>query len=439
VSERRHEEVSAEKAASLIASGSRIVLANLCAEPHLLPDAIMDRSQELRGVRIFHLKPCGRFIERYLEPRMEEHIRCATAFAGGSRPIIQLMKEGRADFYPLPLSKVPWLFRDGHFKPDVFITTVSPPDDRGFCNLGISVDYALAALQTARTVIAEVNENMPRTSGESRIHISKIDYLVNTNEAIYEMPSPEPGDLERRLAENVASLVDDRATIQIGFGRVSESIPRFLSGKRDLGLHSEMFPESAIMLVEDGTLTGRMKSIDVGKAVCSFTAGTKRLYEWLNENETLEMRPFDYTNDSRIIASNRQMTAINTALQVDLYGNIYSDMLGYDEYSGAGGQPDFVLGASLCPNGKSIVVLPSTTSNGLASRIVSHPSITTNTRAPRVPTVTRFHADYVVTEWGSVSLKEKTTAERARALIDISHSRHQDDLRKEARKLGLLS
>lgn len=437
--DKSHRIISGNEAAQLVKSGDRVVLANFCGEPHILPNLIMDRASELTDVRFLHLRPSGRFIDRYLEPGMEKRIKCATAFAGGSKPIIQLLKEGRGDFYPIPLSKVPWLFRSGTFRPDIFIPTVSPPDDKGFCSLGISVDYALAAIETARNVIAEVNENMPRTGGDSLVHVSKLDYLVEANEPLYEIPTPTVTKIEKQLAENVAELVEDGATIQIGYGAVSESIPPFLKEKRDLGMHTEMFPESAVTLVEEGALTSEKKTVNKGKIVAAFSAGSKRLYDWLDENPLVAMKPFDYTNDVGTIASSNRMTAINAALQVDLFGNVYSDVLGFDEYSGAGGQPDFVVGASLCPNGKAIIVLPSKTSGGNISRIVAHPSIGSNTKTPTIPTLTRFHADFVVTECGVAALRGKSVKERARALIEIANSDFEGELERQARKLGLLT
>ena len=414
------------------------MLSNLCAEPHLLPNLLMDRHEELENVRVFHLRPFGTFIDRYLEEDMEKHIRCATVFAGGIPQIVQLMKEGRADFYPITLGRIPWLFREGPYRPDVFMATVTPPDERGYCSLGVSVDYARAAIETARTVIAEVNENMPRTFGESLVHLSELDYLIEVDESIYEIPPTNITSTERTIGENVASLVDDEATIQIGYGSISEAMTPFLEDKKDLGMHSEMVPEGIMRLVEGGAMTCRKKSIDKGKIVSTFNAGTERLYSWLDGNRVIDMRPVDYTNDPRVIALNHKMTAVNAALQVDLYGNIYSDVLGLDQYSGPGGQPDFVLGAHLCPNGKSIIVLSSTAANGKASRIVVHPTLTGNSRAPLAPTITRFFADYIVTEYGIASLENKTTIERARAMIELSHPSFRDELFAEARKRRLV-
>jgi 4-hydroxybutyrate CoA-transferase len=381
----------------------------------------------------------GRFVNRYLEDGMEEHVRCVTPFAGGVHQIVRLLNEGRADFYPIPLSMLPWLFRSGSFKPDVFIATVSPPDQKGDCSLGVSVDYGSAALETAKLKIAEVNPNMPRTLGESKVHISLFDLLVEASDPLYEMPRATITNLDKSIGEKVASLVEDEATIQIGFGAVAESIPHFLKEKRDLGMHSEMFPESAVALVEEGILTGEKKSLNKRKVVCAFSGGSRRLYDWLNENPAIAFRPLDYTNDSRLIAMNHKMTAINTALQVDLYGNVYSDMLGCGEYSGAGGQPDFVFGSMLCPKGRSIIALPSTASNGTVSRIVAHPAVTKNRRAPMMPTVSRFNADYVVTEEGIAALKGKTVKERAKVLIEIAHPNFKDSLWEDARKIGLFT
>jgi len=430
--------VQPEEAAKAVKPGDKVVLSNLCSEPHLLPNLLMDRAQELKNVKLFSLRPFGKFIERYLEPGMEKHIKCATAFAGGIAPIVQVMKQGRADFYPIPLSGIPWLFKNGPFRPDVFIATMSPPDSNGYCSLGVSVDYAWAALETCKTVIAEINENMPRTCGESLVHISKLDHLVEVPDPIYEMPPLNATNLEKRLGEHVATLVEDEATIQIGYGGVSEAITSFLKEKKNLGMHSEMVPEGAMTLVEEGTLTCEKKTIDKKKIVSAFAAGTRTLYQWLNENQMVEMRRVDYTNNSGVIAMNHRMTAINTALQVDLYGNTYSDMLGLDQYSGAGGQPDFVLGAYLCPDGRSIIVLPSTAADGKASRIVVHPTMSGNARSPLMPTVTRFYADYVVTEWGIASLRDKTTTERATALIEIAHPDFKDELEEKAKKIGLI-
>ena len=432
------EYASPENVVKTVKSNDKIALANLCAEPRIFPDLLFDRAQEVSNVRLFHMRPCGEFVQRYLDPGMEQHVKCSTAFTGGVKPIVQLIREGRADFYPIPLSKAPWLIRQV-FRPDIFVATVSPPDDKGNCSLGVSVDYGLSAFETAKVRIVEVNENMPRTGGDAIIPADMIDYFLESQAPIHELPPPKITNLEKRLAENVTRLVPDGATIQVGYGAISESITPFLAEKKDLGLHSEMFPESAMTLTQQGALTGAQKSIHGGKAVCAFAAGTKRLYEWLDQYTDIELKPLDYTNDPKIIASNSKMTAINTALQVDLFGNIYSDMLGFDQYSGAGGQPDFVIGSQLCPGGISIIVLPSTAADGKVSRIVAHPTLSPNQQAPAIPTLTRFQADYVVTEQGTAFLRDKTTKERAQAILELAHPDFADELWRGGRKLNLLS
>jgi 4-hydroxybutyrate CoA-transferase len=430
--------ISPEKIVQLIKPHYKVALSNICSEPRIIPPLLMEQAHELHDVRLFHMRPCGNFVERYLEPGMESHIRCSTAFTGGVRPIVQLIKDGRADFYPIPFSQAPWLIRT-KLKPDVFIATVTPPDEAGNCNLGISVDYARAALEVARVVIVEINTNMPRTFGDTTISTDQIDYFIESQEPIHELPQPRITKLEIQLAENVTELVHDGATIQIGYGAISESITPFLKDKKNLALHTEMFPESAMELVDGGVIDGQQNSLHKDKAVCSFAAGTKKLYQWLSKNSTIEFMPFDYTNDPKIIAANNRMTAINTALQVDLYGNTYSDMLGFDQYSGAGGQPDFVIGSQLCSDGISVIVLPSTAVEGKKSRIVAHPQVSLNSQAPAIPTVSRYHADYVVTEFGTASLRGKTTRERARAIVQIAHPDFVDELWKEGKRLNLLS
>ncbi|MFH1031646.1 MAG: acetyl-CoA hydrolase/transferase C-terminal domain-containing protein [Chloroflexota bacterium] len=433
--------VTAEKAVEAIKPNDDIVLANLCAEPRHLPMALMNRASELTGVRIFHYQACGAFQDSYLKPGMEKHIRCATAFSGRSRSVRQLLKEGRADFYPVTFGNTPRLLREGDYKSDVFMLTVSPPDDNGYCSLGVSVDYAWAVLERpARLVLAEVNPNMPRTQGRSSIHLSQIDYIVEVHEPIYQLHSIPITDIETKIGQYVAELVEDGSTLQIGYGTLSEVLIQFLKNRKDLGIHSEMIPEGMRDLVAAGAVTNARKSIHKGKMVCTFQAGTPKLYEWLDDNPLIEMQPVDYTNDPKVIAMNSKLVAINAALQVDLFGNIYSDVLGLqDQFTGSGGQLDFAMGCSLAPDAKFVTVLSSTTSDGKFSRIVAHPTLEKrNPLAPQVPTVTRYYADYVVTEYGVANLKGKPNGERAKALIRIAHPKSRDTLRHQAKKLGLI-
>ncbi len=433
--------VTPEQAVAAIKSNDDVVLANFCGEPRYLPMALMDRAPELTGVRMFHMTVHGQFQERYLENGMEKHVRCATPFCGRSKDMRQLLKEGRADFYAVTFANIPRLLREGDIKSDVFMLTVSPPDRHGYCSLGISVDYAWGALERPpRVIIAEINPNMPRTHGRASIHISQIDYAVEVNEPLFELKQFPITDVERKIGGHIAEMVEDGATLQIGIGRVSEGVIYFLKDRKDLGIHTEMVPEGMRDLVEKGVVTNARKSIHRGKALCTFQAGTKKLYDWLDDNPLFEMQPVDYTNDPRVIALNRNLVAINAALQVDLYGNIYADVLGlHDQYTGVGGQLDFAMGCAIVDDAKFITALPATTSNGVFSRIVAHPSMEAeNVLASQIPTVSRYFADYVITEFGVAHLKGKCNRERAKSLIEIAHPNFRSMLCNQATKLGLL-
>lgn len=433
--------VAPEEAVEAIKSDDDVVLANFCGEPRYLPMALMDRAPELTGVRIFHMAVHGPFQERYLEPGMEKHIKCATPFCGRSKSLRQLLKDGRADFYAVTFANVPWLLREGDFKSDVFMLTVSPPDNHGYCSLGVSVDYAWGVLERPpRVIIAEMNPNMPRTQGRTSIHMSQIDYIVEIDEPLFELEQLPISEVEKTIGGHVASLVEDGTTLQVGYGGVSEAALYFLKDRKDLGIHTELVPEGIRDLIENGAITNAKKSIHRGKALCTFHGGTKKLYDWLDNNPVFEMQPVDYTNDPKVIALNRKLVAINAALQVDLYGNIYADVLGLqDQYTGSGGQLDFAIGCSIADDAKFITVLPATTGNHTFSRIVAHPSLEAdNTLASQIPTVPRYYADYVITEYGVAQLKGKSSRERAKSLIQIAHPDFRSRLHKQAEQLGLL-
>lgn len=433
--------VTAEQAVEAIRSNDDVVLSNFCSEPILLPPALMNRAPELSGVRLYHMAIHGPFQQRYVEPGMEKHVRCATTLTGRSRYVRQLIAEGRADFYSITFSNVPRLLREGDFKSDVFMVTVAPPDKDGNCNLGVDVDYAWGALERPpRVVIAEMNPHMPRTKGKTALHLSQIDYVVEVNQPLFELPQITITSLETKIGGYVANLVEDGSTLQIGYGGLSEACTYSLKSKKDLGMHTEMVPEGLRDLLEAGAVTNNKKAIHPGKVTCSFNGGTKKLYDWLDNNPYIEMLPVDYVNDPRIIAKNSKLVAINAALQVDLFGNIYADILGIqDQYSGAGGQLDFAMGCSLAPDSKFVTVLPSTTDNDRISRIVVHPSLEQhNQMAPQIPTVSRYYADYVVTEYGVAHLKGKSNQERAKALIAVAHPVHRGALQQQAKKVGLL-
>ena len=433
--------MSAQKAVKAVKSHDNVVIANFCAEPHILPDMLMDRAEELEDVRCFHLRPFGPFQDKYLIPGMEKHIRCSTCFCGRNKVLRQLIKEGRADFYPLTFYNIPNLLRKGDFNCNVLMLTVSPPDNEGYCNLGVSVDYVWAAIERGpRVIMAEINRHMPRTYGMTLIHMSQLDYAVEVDTPIFELEQYPIDETEKKIGEHVASLVEDGSTLQIGYGGVSEAATYFLKDKKDLGIHSEMIPEGLQELVANGCVTGSKKSIHKSKIVCTFQGGATKLYDWLDENPMIEMQPVDYTNDPKVIAMNRKMVAINAALQVDLFGNIYSDIFGLDDqYTGSGGQLDFAIGCAISPGARFINAVPSTTRDGKHSRIVVHPSLDReNKQIPVIPLVPRCYADYVVTEFGIAHLKGRSNIERARSLIAIAHPDFRGELEQQAKQIGLL-
>jgi 4-hydroxybutyrate CoA-transferase len=433
--------VTAAQAVQAIRSNDDVVVANFCGEPRYLTQALMDRAQELANVRLFHMAVQGSFQERYVDPVMDGHIRCATPFCGRSQAIRTKVRQGEADFIPVTFAAIPRLLREGSYKSDVFMLTVSPPDNEGYCSLGVSVDYAWGAIERpARTIIAEINPHMPRTQGKTQLHLSRIDFAVEVNDPLFELPQPQITEVEKSIGGFVAELVDNGSTLQFGYGSVSEAVIYFLKDKRDLGVHTEMVPEGVRDLIVAGAVTNGRKRVHPGRCICTFQGGTKKLYDWLNNNPIFEMLPVDYTNDPRVIASNNDLVAINAALQVDLFGNVYADMLGIDDqYTGAGGQLDFALGCWLAGDAKFINVLPSTAVGGKHSRIVAHPSLERdNPSSPQTPTVPRYYSDIVVTEFGVALLKGRTNGERAKALIAIAHPDFRERLTGQAKQLGLL-
>jgi 4-hydroxybutyrate CoA-transferase len=309
---------------------------------------------------------------------------------------------------------------------DVAFISVSPPDPDGFCSLGVSVDYSRRAAQVCRTVIAEVNPTMPRLSGDCLVHVSAIDYLVPVDRPIPEVPPSPPSDAERRTGENAAELIDDGATIQIGIGAMPEVVCSRLSDRRDLGVHSEMISDAVMDLVAAGAITNAKKTLHPGKIIATFVMGSRRLYDWLDGNPLVEMHPVSYTNNPAVIAQNRKMVAVNAAMEVDLLGQVCADTLGPYQYSGVGGQVDFVRGARLSEGGKAVIVMTSTARNGEVSRIV--PTLKTGA----VVTTSRNDVDYVVTEYGVAKLHGKTVRQRMRALIDIAHPEYRAGLERAA-------
>jgi acyl-CoA hydrolase len=419
---------TAEEAVSGIRSGQQIYLQCAAATPSVLLDALVARAPELQDVSVVHLHTEGP--GPHLQPEMAGHFRHKALFIGpNARAAIN---EGRADYIPAFLSDVPRLFERGLLPLDAVFVNASPPDAHGFCSLGVSVEAMHAAISAAKTVIVQFNRSMPRTLGESFIHVDDIDVAVECDVPPYTHAIDDLGEIERRIGEYVADLVQDGATIQMGIGAIPSAVGAALRDKRDLGVHTEMFTDTIVDLVEAGVVTGTRKERNRGKIVAAFMMGTPRMYEFVHDNPMIEMRSVDFTNDTHVIRSFSRMTAINSAIEVDLTGQVVADSIGHKMYSGVGGQMDFIRGASLAPDGKAIIALPSSAAGGKMSRIVA-----TLKEGAGVVT-TRAHARTIVTEWGVAELWGRSLAQRAEALIGIADPAFREDLRTEARRLHLL-
>jgi acyl-CoA hydrolase len=388
------------------------------ATPQVLLRALVARSAELSDVEVVHMHANGP--APHVAPEMEGHFRHRALFIGANAR--QAVNDGRADFVPVFLSDIPGLFTGGVLPLDVALIHVTPPDSHGFCSLGTSVDCTMAAVESARTVIAQVNPQMPRTLGDSFISRDRIDLLVEVDEPLLTHDATSISETERQIGVNVADLVDDGSTIQLGIGGIPNAALAAMHGKNDLGVHTEMFSDGLLDLVRAGVVTGAAKTIHQGKIVTTFLMGSNDLYRWVDDNPMIEMHPVDYTNDTSIIRKNLQMTAINSALQVDLTGQVCADSIGTQLFSGVGGQMDFMRGAALSPGGKAIIALPSTAKSGSLSRIV--PMLDQGAGV----TTTRAHVQYIVTEYGVAFLHGKSVRERATALIQIAHPDFRDEL-----------
>ena len=419
--------VTAAEAVSGIASGDQLYLQCAAATPSVLLDALVARAPELRDVSVVHLHCEGP--GPHLAPEMAPHFRHRALFIGpNARAAVQ---EGRADYVPAFLSDVPRLFESGMLPLDAVFVNATPPDAHGFCSLGSSVEAMHAAIRAAKTVIVQLNRAVPRTLGESFIHVDDIDLAVECSVPPYEHRLGEIGEVERRIGGFVAELVPDGATIQMGIGAIPAAVGAALLDKRDLGVHTEMFTDTVVDLVEAGVINGSRKERNRGKIVAAFMMGSQRLYEFANDNPMVEMRSVDFTNDTHVIRSFSRMTAINSAIEIDLTGQIVADSIGHRMYSGVGGQMDFVRGASLAPEGRAIIALPATAQDGRRSRIVA-----SLTEGAGVVT-TRAHARTVVTEHGTAELWGRSLRERAQALISIADPAFRDELEREARRLHL--
>lgn len=413
---------TADEAVARVQPGMRVFVGTGCAQPSALVRALVARAGDLRDIEIVHLLTLGE--APYAARNLSTHFSVNSFFiAENVRDVIQ---EGLGDYTPMFLSEIPRLFTSGELPLDVALIHVSPPDAHGLCSLGISVDIVKSAAENARLVIAQVNPRMPRTLGDSMLHVHEIDYLVPVDDPLVEVAPQEPDDVTREIGAHVASLVEDGATVELGIGRIPQAVLAFLGGRKGLGIHTEMLNDHIIPLVESGVITGEHKTLDRGKIVASFCIGTRRLYDYIDNNPVFAFHPTEYVNDPYIIAQQHRMVAINVALEVDLTGQVCADSLGSTFYSGIGGQVDFNRGAARARHGRAIIALPSTAKGGTVSRVVSRLS------AGAGVVTTRGDVHYVVTEHGIAYLHGKSVQERALALISIAHPDFREGLLREA-------
>jgi len=409
---------TADQALTHVSSGMRVYIQPGCAEPETLVEALIRRAPELQEVEIVHMMTMG--AAAYVAPEMAGHFRHNAMFIGGN--VRDAINDGRADYTPINLSEIEPLFESGAMPIDVALIEVSPPDSHGYCSFGVGVDTTLTAAKCARYVVAQVNDHMPRTYGDSFIHISDIDAVVESSRPLCELKKPVVTDMHVAIARNVAGLIQDGAVLQTGIGGIPDAVLPFLMDRKDLGVHSELVSEGVIPLIEAGVITGGRKNFKPRKIIVGFALGTKNLFEFVDNNPIFEFHPTAYTNDPALIARNDNMVAINSALQVDLTGQVCSDSIGNQFYSGIGGQVDFLRGASRSKGGKPIIAMASTAKNGTISRILPMLS-------PGAGVVTsRGLVRYVVTEYGVAYLHGKSIRERAKALIEIAHPRFRDEL-----------
>ena len=422
--------VTADDAVKNIKSNQRLFLTGNVSVPHKLLEALVDYAPNLENVEIIQALTIG--AQDYASPEMKGHLRINTIFV--SENVRGAVQAGRADFTPVLLSEFPLLFKQNILPLDVALIHVSPPDEHGFCSLGVEVGLTKSAAESAQLVIAEVNQKMPRTLGDSFIHVSKLDYMIPVD---YELPDlamsqDGPNEITKRIAEHCAELIPNEATMQMGIGAIPDAVLKHLYDKRDLGIHTELFSDGVIDLVEAGVITNAKKTLHPGKIIAGFIIGTKRLYKWVNDNPLIEFHPTEYVNDPFVIAQNDRMVAINSAIEIDLTGQVCADSIGPKLYSGVGGQLDFIYGASRAKSGVPIIALPSTAKGDQLSRIV--PMLKQGAGV----VTSRNHVRYVITEFGIADLYGKSIRQRATALINVSHPNFRDELTAQAKELNYI-
>lgn len=422
--------VTADEAVKAIKSHDRVFLTGNCSTPRELLGALVRRAPELENVEIAQALTIG--AADYVAPDMEGHLRVNTLFISAN--IRKAVHEGRADFTPVLLSEFPLLFKHGILPIDVALVHLSPPDEHGFCSFGIENGLTKSPSESAKIIIAEINEHMPRTLGDSFIHVSRLHYVVPVDYPLMEMKMGGEGDNEvvEKIAGHIAELVPDGATMQMGIGAIPDAVLNFLYNKKDLGVHTELFSDGVIELVEAGILTSSKKTLHPGKIIAGFILGTQRLYNWVNDNPLIELHPTEYINDPFVIAQNERMVAINSAIEVDLTGQVCADSIGPKLYSGVGGQLDFIYGASRSKGGVPIIALPSTATMRDGTTISR---ITPMLKQGAGVVTTRNHVRFIITEYGVADLYGKTIRQRTTSLINIAHPDFRDVLTHEAKAL----
>ncbi len=415
--------VSLEEAVSTVKSGDRVFIQGAAMTPYKLITGLVSRYESLSDVEIIHLHTEGR--AAYTEKPYSQAFKMNSVFVGSN--VRQSVKEGHGDYIPIFLSEIHLLFRRSILPLDVAFIQVSPPDSHGYCSLGTSIDITIPAIQTAKLVIAQVNPRVPRTHGDGFIHVSELDFAIEEDAPIYSHELPVASEIENKIGANIAGLVENGATLQMGIGAIPNAALENLGSHKNLGIHTEMFSDGILPLVESGVINGSQKEVKTGKIVTCFAVGSQKLYDFMDNNPLVHMKEAAYTNDTAIIRRNPKVTAINSAIEIDLTGQVCADTIGQMQFSGVGGQMDFIRGASLSEGGKAIIAMPSVTKKGISK-------ITPFLKEGAGVTTTRAHVHYIVTEYGVVDLYGKNLKQRAKALISIAHPNHRESLEKAAFK-----
>ncbi len=416
--------VSAEEAIRAIKDGDLVVFSHAATVPQETTKALIANKDNYKNVSIYHMLCLGE--GKYTYPDMDGHFRHITNFVGANTR--KAIDEKRADFMPCFFFEVPYLFRNGNLKVDVAVVQVTPPDENGNCSFGLSCDYTKPSTQHANIVIAEMNDKLPRIGGDNYINIADIDYIIECSNELPTIAPANVGEVEEAIGKNCASLIDDGATLQLGIGAIPDAVLMFLTDKKDLGIHTEMFTDGVMNLVDKGIINGSKKTLHKGKLVATFLMGSKKLYDFVDNNPSVELYPVDYVNNPHTIMKIDNMVCINSCIEVDLTGQVASESIGQRQFSGVGGQVDYVRGSMFSQGGKSIMAMPSTAAKGTISRIV--PFLAHGAAV----TTSRNDVDYIVTEYGIAYLKGKTLRQRAKSLIQIAHPNFRDELMNEFKK-----